>query len=635
MKVRLVERILSLVEPAPFYPPRAGRWRNWKAFRRGMVLGILALAAMWPAVHAGDMGAGDTLIIENPLVSTVGGLARNWTADHAGPVYRPVAMSALWFEYRLAEGQLSWIRAGSALVHACNVILVWMILRRLNVRGAFLAAAVFAIHPLHVQAIAWASQQPMVLGVFFSLLTIWSYLKLVEVRPPATAECVTPPLEEPALAQRLAPILFALAAGLCEPSLIVAPILAAILCRRRSPMRNDRKVLVGMLTMAGIIGAADIMLARSASALIRTLVDFPLYFVRTFWLVGLARAYPHWYVNHFAAGRYGLLAWADGYLFSVAIIAGATAMLVKYLDRRRWMQLLLSAATIAGLGVLSWRAAGIYQGEEAVWRHVADNQPSSTVAHDSLGAVLLAAGKNDEAAGHFKTALAIDSTDVDAMLLLGRIEESRGHLPEAQELYESARNHQPTRPQIALLLAGINARRGDESTARQLASQAIASAPKDETLRNDFGILLADLGHGAEAIVQYRNALELNPYFTPALVNMSNIYFSQNQFDEAAEAIQQAAKIDPKNYAAFRNAGVMLYRLKAYDRAERMFRAVLRLRPNDIEGQLSLGVCLAAQNRMDEAIYSFDRVLASRPNDAVVLHLRETARLQKDRSTSQ
>jgi len=266
---------------------------------------------------------------------------------------------------------------------------------------------------------------------------------------------------------------------------------------------------------------------------------------------------------------------------------------------------------------------------------VADNQPSSTVAHDSLGSVLLAAGKNDEAAGHFKAALAIDSTDVDAMLLMGRIEESRGRLAEAQELYELARNHQPSRPQIALLLAGINARRGDESTARQLASRAIASAPKDETLRNDFGIMLADLGHGAEAIEQYKNALELNPYFTAALVNMSNVYFSQNRFDDAAEAIQQAAKIDPKNYAAFRNAGVMLYRLKAYDRAERMFRAVLRLRPNEIEGQLSLGVCLAAQNRMDEAIYSFDRVLASRPNDAAVLHLRETARLQKDRSTSQ
>src|SRR5438034_45566 len=70
---RVLEWVVGLGEAAPFYPPHPGPWRNWKAFRRGAVLVLMALVAMWPAMHAGSLGTGDGLV-ENPVLRTVTGL---------------------------------------------------------------------------------------------------------------------------------------------------------------------------------------------------------------------------------------------------------------------------------------------------------------------------------------------------------------------------------------------------------------------------------------------------------------------------------------------------------------------------------------------------------------------------------
>jgi hypothetical protein len=140
---------------------------------------LLALAAVLvylPALRGGFIWDDDTLLTDNPAVKTIDGLYSiwfgNWSVD-----YIPLTLSSFWLEWHLWGLHAAGYHAVNILLHAANAVLVWRVLLRLGVPGSWLAALLFALHPVSASSVAWIAERKNTLSMLFYLLSLWSFLR--------------------------------------------------------------------------------------------------------------------------------------------------------------------------------------------------------------------------------------------------------------------------------------------------------------------------------------------------------------------------------------------------------------------------------------------------------------------------
>jgi tetratricopeptide (TPR) repeat protein len=195
-------------------------------------------------------------------------LARVWTKA-PGAVYRPLSLSRLWVEGRAFGKQPIPFHCVSLMFHAGSGVLLWFILRRLAVPGAWLGAALFVVHPVQVQSVVWIVQQPHVIGGLFFLLTIWLYLRWAQIRPPLPeALAGMEPEDEPSGRKYAIALLASVLAVLSDPAGISLPlVLLLLLWWKRGPVRRAqwRRLLPFFgVALASIL--ADILLPHPAQS---------------------------------------------------------------------------------------------------------------------------------------------------------------------------------------------------------------------------------------------------------------------------------------------------------------------------------------------------------------------------------
>ena len=142
------------------------------------VLVVLVVVSYLPALNCGYVWDDDTLLTANPNVRTLEGLGRTWVDPHANTDYYPLTHTSFWVEYHLWDLAPLGYHLDNILLHAANAVLVWLILRRLAIPGAWAAAAIFAVHPVQVEAVAWISERKSVLGGLFCLLSVWLFVRV-------------------------------------------------------------------------------------------------------------------------------------------------------------------------------------------------------------------------------------------------------------------------------------------------------------------------------------------------------------------------------------------------------------------------------------------------------------------------
>src|SRR5882762_7941337 len=157
--------------------PRALAWLGAAA-----TLAALTISAYWPAWHGGFIWDDDRYVTNNYLLIAPDGLRRIWFSLASPSQYFPLAYTILRIERSLWALDPTGYHFVNICFHVANALLVWWILARLKVPGAWLAAAIFAVHPIQVESVAWISEVKNVLMGFFFLLTLSAWIEYVDPR---------------------------------------------------------------------------------------------------------------------------------------------------------------------------------------------------------------------------------------------------------------------------------------------------------------------------------------------------------------------------------------------------------------------------------------------------------------------
>ena len=464
-------------------------------------LGLLVAVSYFPATGAGFVWD-DRIFTEAENVREWSGLWRIWFSPSDIKLeahYWPIVYTTFWLEHKLWGFAPPGYHIVNLLLHFLTTVLLWRLLLRLPVPGAYLIAAVFAVHPLHVESVVWVMGRKDLLSSLFYLGAALVYLRFVDVPRPSR--------------YLLALALF-LAGLLCKSIAITLP--AALLIwhwwKQGRVTRPDLLRLLPFFLVGVGVAAADLAFSRSMEdvSLAYSLIDRVWIAAYALWFyVGklllptdLAVIYPHWdiwmhpwgYV--LAAGAVPVLLWffrqrigrgplagslfftvtlspvlgfidygymqfsfvADRYQYLAGIgvmavlIGGAAHGAAKLPEVPRRSVQGLACAVLVLLGMLTWRQAGIYENEMTFYEHIIALNPVARDAHYNLGTSLLKQERWEE--GLAATRIALEqrpehanahSNAGAALVMLGRYDEAEKHLHRALELNP---DHAPARDNV-------------------------------------------------------------------------------------------------------------------------------------------------------------------------------------------
>jgi tetratricopeptide (TPR) repeat protein len=142
----------------------------------------ITLLSYVPAYRAGFVWDDPDYIVNNPTLRSPDGLALMWTDRHSLPQWYPLVHTTFWVEYQLWGAKPTGYHVVNVLLHACNALVLWRLLKRLSVPGAWLAGCLFAVHPVHVESVAWVTERKNVLSLLLYLLAMIAYLRAINLR---------------------------------------------------------------------------------------------------------------------------------------------------------------------------------------------------------------------------------------------------------------------------------------------------------------------------------------------------------------------------------------------------------------------------------------------------------------------
>jgi tetratricopeptide (TPR) repeat protein len=536
--------------------------RDWICALLLVVVTMLAYQPAWNGKPIWD----DNKHITRPELRSLDGLVRIWTEPGAAQQYYPLVHSLFWVEHRLWGDRTLGYHLINILLHAGCVLLLVKILRRLDVPGGWLAAAIFALHPVQVETVAWISEFKNTLSGVCCLGAALVYLNFDRDRKWT--------FYVGALG------LFVL--GLMSKT-VIATLPAALLVvfwwkRGRLSWKQEVLPLLPFFAVGIAAGLFTAWMERTFigakgsefnfSAIERCLIAgraFWFYLEKLFWPANLVFIYPRWNVHQavwwqylfpaaallllagfwllrrrsrgllagllFFAGtlfpalgffnaypfRYSFVADHFQYLAGIGPIALAAAGITLAFDSFRQRRPILKPAfcgpLLLVLGLLTWRQCGMYADIETLWRVTIDRNPDAWMAHYNLGNALVQKGRVNEAIEQYQKTLELKPNLAEAHNNFGNALFQKGRVDEAIPHYQ----------------------------------KALEVHPNDALIHNNLGSALFQKGRVDEAITQYQNALELKPNFAEVHNNLGDALFQKGRVDEAMVHFQRAAKIRP-NY---------------------------------------------------------------------------------------
>jgi protein O-mannosyl-transferase len=589
------------------------------AFERRDCLFALALVVAVILVYQPALRGGliwdDDAHVTRPELQSWQGLYRIWFDLRATQQYYPLLHSAFWIEHRLWGDAVLGYHLTNILLHAAAALLAALVLRRLKIPGAYLAAAIFALHPVAVESVAWITEQKNTLSAVFYLGAMLAYLRFDEGRKP--------PWYLAALG------LFAM--GLLSKTVIATlpGALLVIFWWQRGRLSWQRDVLpllpffflgaeCGLFTawverkLIGAEGAAFVLTYVERFLLAGRVVWF--YLAKLFWPRELLFIYPRWQISQSAWWQY---------MFPLAL---AFLLAGLWASRRRWRGPL--AALLFFVGTL-FPVLGFFNVFPFIYSFVADHFQYLA----SLGIITLASAGLATSLDHWGLWRRPAGNAACLAMLAGLAaltwQQSRMYA-DVDTLYRTtiARNPACWMPynNLGLIVYG----RGQADEATTLFNTAIEIEPGCAQAYNNLGTIFAARGQLAQAIVAFRKALESQPEFVEAELNLGHALTVAGQFDDAVDQFERALNIAPDNPKAHCNFGRALYEHGDAEEAIGEYRKALEIDPNDVGAHCGLANALAACGNLDETMTHCHAILEIKPDFAPARRQLATIREQRE-----
>ncbi len=625
----------------------------------------MTLAAYVPALRGGFVMDDGQFVAQNPLLLNLGGLWRIWTQGVPGEHYWPVTYTVFWIEHHLWGLAPAGYHTVNVLLHAVNAILVCRVLALLEIPNAWLAAAIFALHPVHVESVAWVIELKDVLSGLLYLLAFLAYATFLEQRRwRSYARSLA--LFAAATLSKSAVVTLPLAVGIylwwkrgrlvrsdvtrLAPMLGLAAAMAlvdVVLVRRVQPARFDFSIVARLLVAcralcfytgkllwpsklipiyrrltidAGAVWqwlpAVTVVAALSLAALGRRLLGRGLlaaasYFVLTLLTILGVVEFSFMDVS-LVADRFHYLASIGPNALGVVGVAGATEKVAL----RPWAARAGGAAVLLALGILSWRQGTIYTNQDTYYQAILSGNPGCAVAHNNLAIALDGRGQIDEAIPHYEEALRLKPDYAEAHNNLANALEGRGQIDEAIQHYEEALRLKPDYAEAHNNLASALEGRGQIDEAIAHYEEALRLKPDYAKAHNNLANALEGRGQIDEAIPHYEEALRLKPEYADAHYNLAIALASRGQIDESVRHYEEALRLNPEYVDAHFNLANALMGRGEIDKAIQHYEEALRLEPDFAPAHNNLANALAGRGRIDEAIRHYEEALRLKPDFA-------------------
>ena len=654
---------------------------------------VATFLAYLPAL-AGGFIWNDADYVTAPALRSLHGLARIWTEVGATQQYYPLLHSFFWVQHLLWGDHPLGYHVVAILLHAGSAVLFALVLRRLfacapgsgaggaqaqPLAGAeWLAALLFALHPVHVESVAWISEQKNTTSLALYLGSALLYLRFDGTRRPWT---------------------YAAAAGLFACALacktVTASLPAALLVvfwwkRGRLGWRRDIIPLIPWLALGAAAGLFSGWVERKyvgaqgsefdLSLASRTLVAGRavwFYLGKLAWPFGLNFIYPRWTVDPsswwqwlFPLGVAAAAAalWAlrrrtrgplAAFLFFTGSLFPVLGFFNLYGDRYSWVwdhwqylpdlgMVALAAAGMAAvwrsmaphmgrlgpglaaalavlLGSLSWAHCGMFHDDETLYRETLERNPGSWLAHNNLGTLLSGQpGRTNDAITQFKEAIRLRPDYAMTHYNLGNVSASvPGRLDEAVAQLEEAIQLKPdyvvAHNNLGAVLAKIPGRL-DDAIAQYV--EALRIDPGFAEAHNNLGnALVTRPGRLDDAIAEYTEALRLRPGYAEAHLNLG-IALSRKpgRTDESIAQYREALELNPDHAETHFNLANALRGVPGrLDESIAQYDEAIRLKPDYPEGRTNLATLLVnLPGRLDEAIAQYREALRLRPESSVI-----------------
>ncbi len=658
-----------------------------------LALGLLTGICYLPAMLWGGLIWDDFIWFQSRAVREWSGLGAIWSwpslienESH----YWPLTYTTFWLEHKIWGLEPSGYHAVNVLLHLLNSLLAWRLLVRLAVPGAWVAAAVFAAHPLHVESVAWIIERKDVLSGLFYLAAVLVWLRFLQRPRPWR--------------YGLALLLFA--AGLLSKSIVITLPVALLIVQWWKSGRitgRDLQRLAPFFLVALVITALDLSSYGSRhGALDYSLPERVLIASRALWFYAgklawptdLAVVYPRWdislgdpwaWVYLAAAAALATALWllrhrigrgplAGALFFAVtlspvlgfvkygymdhsfvadrmqylagigvmAVVIGAAAHSANRMSGRLKMGAAgVVVAVLALLGTTTWRQAGIYRDDVTFYSHIISLNPKAWIIHSNLGKALIRADRPEEALAAARINMKKNPDHAGAFSLLGHAFFLAGRFDEAEENLRRALEIDPSHRATHLIMVDMLRKQERYEEARE-GVRAVLEIDSESALAHAYmGEILLHLHRYNEAVESLNKALSLSkdaPSLKPDLPAADSLHVLLGKASSelgrpqaAAEHFQRALAINPRNRQSLNQLGEYFFEQKHYQEALDLYQALLEIDPDNAATHSNIATTLSQLGRPEAVEEHIRRALELDPLNTEALKYLAASRFGRKR----
>ena len=580
------------------------------------------------------------------------GLKDIWTTNAAD--ISPFTFTTFWVEHALWGLAPLPYHLVNVLLHGACAVLLWRVLRSLQIPGAWLGASLWALHPVEVESVAWITETKNTQSGLFFLLSILFFVKYLKAR---NLNGQTGGGWNYGLT-----LLFAALAMASKSSTVILPVVLSLCAwwvEGRWQWRDLARVApifimsiaasaLSIWTQGQVLAtASDPQWVRSWPQRAATAGDAVWFYLgKLLWPHPLITVYPRWQIDarhgvsylplvaviiavlilwlkrkswsrpwffvfaYFLVALFPVLGLADNFIFCYSLVfdhlqylasmgplalagAGMVRLAEVVIPGRSWLQSTLGAGVLLVLGLVSWQRVWAYESQETLWTDTLAKNPNCWVGYNNLGNFLAQKGQTDEAIKQYQNALEINTRDAKTHNNLGLAFYRKGQTDEAIAQFQETLEINPNYDEAHDNLGVALAQKGQVDEAIAQFQKALEISTNLGLAHHNLGIALSQKGQVGEATEQFQEALEIRPNIADVCNRLGIALAKNGQLDKAIAQFRKALKIDPKSVQAYSNLGNALFLKGQINEAIAQLQEALRLDPNYAAAQNNLAIVQA------------------------------------------